>query len=145
MPSRRGIVYNLTVEEYLADDASYDNNQIVKNYANRTRDGLRQVERTWNMSVYSLSKAPSRDGIDPSSDGATSLVSIHKRLFWKALTKFRVFIRWMVKNSRMKKQSSVMQQWKRLRLIYVEAAGQKLQEKIGDEVFRVRVLNVIYI
>ncbi len=37
-----------------------------------------------------------------------------------------------------------MQQWKRLRLIYVEAARQKLQEKIDDEIFKVRVLNVIY-
>lgn len=67
MPSRRGIVDNLTVEEYLADDAYYDDNQTAKSYGNRTREGFRQVERKWNRSVYSLSKAPSRDGIDPFS------------------------------------------------------------------------------
>ncbi len=144
MPSRRGIVDNLTVEEYLADDAYYDNNQIVKNYANRTREGFRQVERKWNRSVYSLPKAPSLDGIDPFSRWCNQFGFDPQATLLEG-TKFRLFIRWMVKNSRMKKQSSVMQQWKRLRLIYAEASGQKLQEKTGYEIFRVRVLDVIYI
>ncbi len=144
MPSRRGIVDNLTVEEYLADDAYYDNNQIVKNYANRTRESFRQVERKWNRSVYSLSKAPSLDEIDPFFRWCNQFGFDSQATLLKS-TKFRLFIRWMVKNSRMKKQSFVMQQWKRLRLIYVEASGQKLQEKIDYEIFRVRVLDVIYI
>lgn len=45
MPSRRNIVDNLTVEEYLADDTYYDDNQTVKKYVNRIRDDFRQIER----------------------------------------------------------------------------------------------------
>ncbi len=144
MPSRRGIVDNLTVKEYLADDAYYDDNQTVKSYANRIRESFRQVERKWNRSVYSLPKASSRDGIDPFFRWCNQFDFDSQVTLLKS-TKFRLFIRWMVKNSRMKKQSSVMQQWKRLRLIYAEASEQKLQKKIDYEIFRVRVLDVIYI
>lgn len=45
MSSRRDIVDNLTVEEYLADDAYYDDNQTVKSYVNRIRENFRQIER----------------------------------------------------------------------------------------------------
>lgn len=52
MSSRRAVIDTLSVEEYLANDAYYDNNQIAKNYAPRTRGGFRQVERKWNTLVY---------------------------------------------------------------------------------------------
>lgn len=41
MSSRRDIVNNFTVKEYLADDAYYDDNQTVKNYVNKIRDDFR--------------------------------------------------------------------------------------------------------
>ena len=87
--------------------------RLVKNYANRTREGFRQVERKWNRCVYFLPKAFNCDGIDPFSKWCNQFGFDPQATLLKN-TKFRLFIRWMVKNSRMKKQSSVMQQWKRL-------------------------------
>ena len=47
-------------------------------------------------------------------------------------------MRWHLRNSNMRKRSTIMQQWKRIRLIHAETTGGKMMESTGDEIFRAR-------
>jgi hypothetical protein len=60
-----------------------------------------------------------------------------KRLAECQVANFRVYLHWRVDTGNISQQSSIVVEWKRLRMVYAREVGRRMDLSVGDEVYSV--------